>query len=269
MSKLYLAGTYTRSYVIKEAMNLFLAGHAPWRDNGIYDQTIIDNKPYILESFYSIKDDKNWILKMRPYFKDFLLDSGAFTFMNDLKKEQPNWDQYIEQYAEFINENKIELFFELDIDAVIGIKKVEQLRTKLEQLTNKQAIPVWHKSRGLDYWKKMCSEYNYVAIGGIVTNEIKRSEYDVFLPLLKIARERNCKVHGLGFTNIKGLKKYKFYSVDSTAWLYGNRGGYLYQFNNGDMKQIKPDGKKLKGKAGALHNFIEWVKFAKYAERHL
>ena len=167
---------------------------------------------------------------MRPLFKDFLLDSGAFTYLNG-SKGKVNWEKYIEEYAVFINKHKIDLFIELDIDSVIGLNEVERLRYKLENITNKKCIPVWHKSRGLDYWKKMCKEYEYVAIGGIVTKEIKPAEYDVFLPLLKIAKENNCKVHGLGFTNMKGLEKYKFYSVDSTAWLYGNRGGFLYRFN--------------------------------------
>ena len=39
---------------------------------------------------------------------------------------------------------------------------------------------VWHKSRGKDYWLKMIKEYDYVAIGGIVTKEIKPSEYKYF-----------------------------------------------------------------------------------------
>lgn len=87
--------------------------------------------------------------------------------------------------------------------------------------------------------------------------------------LLKIAKENNCKVHGLGFTNLEGLKKYKFYSVDSTAWLYGNRGGFLYLFNGHSMDKIQPNGMRLKGRKAAIHNFSEWLKFSNYAENNL
>lgn len=243
--KIYLAGTYSRPFVISE------------------------QRPYILESFYYIKNENEGILKMRPLFKDFLLDSGAFSFLNNIKKGSPNWDSYIVEYANFINKHNINLFFELDIDPIIGLKNVELLREKLEKLTNKKSIPVWHKSRGLQYWKQMCKDYDYVAIGGIVTKEITKKNYTIFNVLLKIAKENNCKVHGLGFTNMEGIKKYKFYSVDSTAWLYGNRGGFLYMFNGKGINKIQPKGMRLKGREAAIHNFNEWVKFSQYAEQCL
>ena len=157
-----------------------------------------------------------------------------------------------------------------DIDPIVGLKEVERLRDLLERIAEKKCIPVWHKSRGLEYWKQMVKEYDYVAIGGLVTQEIKRTEYDVFIPLLKIAKENNCKVHGLGFTNLKGMVKYKFYSVDSTSWLSGNKFGSIYFFNGKTMCKIKaPEGKRLKANKAALHNFTEWVKFSKYAEQNL
>ena len=261
---IYLAGCYSRQFVIDEAMKLYLAGI----QGKAKDFVLKNTRPYILESFFYIREQNQWILEMRPFFKDFLLDSGAFTYLNGAKGNV-NWDQYIEEYGAFINKHNIDLFIELDIDSVIGLNEVERLRYKLENITNKKCIPVWHKSRGLDYWKKMCKEYNYVAIGGIVTNEIKSNQYDIFYPLLKIAKENNCKVHGLGFTNMKGLEKYKFYSVDSTAWLYGNRGGFLYKFNGKGLDKLQPKGLRLKGREGAIHNFSEWVKFANYAENNL
>ncbi len=263
--KLYLAGTYSRPFVIEESMKLYLAGI----QGKTKDFVINKQKPYILESFYYIREQNDWILKMRPFFKEFLLDSGAFSFLNNIKKGSPDWEQYIHEYAEFINKHNIDLFFELDIDPIIGLKNVEILREKLEKLTNKKCIPVWHKSRGLEYWKKMCKEYDYIAIGGLVTKEIEKKDYGIFNALLKIAKENNCKVHGLGFTNMEGMKNYKFYSVDSTAWLYGNRGGFLYMFNGKGIDKIQPKGMRLKGKEAAIHNFNEWTKFSEYAEHNL
>ncbi len=202
--------------------------------------------------------------------KNHILDSGAFTYLNGKKTGNIDWDKYINEYANFINQYKIDLFFELDIDPIIGLKEVEKLRVKLETLTNKQCIPVWHKSRGLDYWKKMVKEYKYVAIGGIVTKEIKRNQYDIFSLLLKIAKNNNCKVHALGFTNLKNLKKYKFYSVDSTSWIYGNKLGYVDRFVRGKLERIdKPMGTRLVANKVLIHNFKEWVKFQKYADENL
>lgn len=127
-------------------MKIFIAGINASK----YLGETLNQIPYILESFYYIQE---WQLPLIKNAKMFLLDSGAFTFMNSQKDKEINWDVYIERYAKFINDNNIEYFFELDIDVVVGLKEVERLRNKLEKLTNKKCIPVWHKSRGLDYWK--------------------------------------------------------------------------------------------------------------------
>jgi hypothetical protein len=116
----------------------------------------------------------------------------------------------------------------------------------------------------------MAREYKYVAIGGIVTREIKQHEHGIFTNLINIAKEHGTKVHGLGYTNLKGLEKYKFDSVDSTSWLYGNRSGEVFKFNGKTIVSItKPPGTRLNARDVAINNFTEWVKFQKYAEKNL
>jgi hypothetical protein len=66
------------------------------------------------------------------------------------------------------------------------------------------------------------------------------------------------------------MEKYKFYSVDSTSWLSGNKFGAVYLFNGKTMKkQLKKPGQRVKTKEVAKHNFKEWVKFSQYAENNL
>ena len=218
-----------------------------------------------LESFFYITEkDKTLIHK----YKDFLLDSGAFTFMNNAKGNI-NWDEYIENYASFINQYNVESFFELDIDSIVGLKEVERLRYKLEKLTNKQCIPVWHKSRGKDYWLRMIKDYDYVSIGGIVTKEIKPSEYRFFPWFLNEAKKQDCKVHALGFTSLKGLERYSFYSVDSTTWLSGSRFGEIHSFDGRTIERNRAkEGYRAKSNKASRHNFYEWIKFCKYAEHN-
>jgi hypothetical protein len=271
-----MAGVASRAYVVTENkdLDIYLAGAGAGNNSGQHKTGEAKklfynyNKIYVLESFYYLKD---W---MYPYILNhwnFMLDSGAYTFLENAKKgNNIDWDSYILKYADIINKLNIEHFLELDIDNVVGLKEVERLRDKLEQATNKKCIPVWHKKRGLDYYKKMCKDYPYVAIGGIVSGEISSKDYPVFTNLLNIAKETKTKVHGLGFTNLIGLTKYPFYSVDSTAWIYGNRAGFLYKFNGETLDKYPiPKGNRLKSKDAAIHNFIEWIKFQKYAEANL
>lgn len=221
---------------------------------------------YILESFYYIQD---WQMPIIKECKMFLLDSGAFTFMNNFKGEI-NWKEYVDRYADFIIKNDIKYFFELDIDPIIGYEKVKELTKYLESKVGRKCIPVWHKNRGLEEWRRLTKEYDYVAIGGIVTKEIKPQEYRYFKPMLEIAKKNNCKVHGLGFTNLKLLSKYHFYSVDSTSWKSGGRFGQIYLFKNNKLIQISYKNKRISNyKEADKFNLIEWTKFQKYADTHL
>jgi len=267
--KIYLAGSYSRRHhIFEDCLKVFLAGTKPWAADGIYDDVVKIHKPYILESYFELSKGQNdYFQKTRHFFGDFLLDSGAFTFMSGTVKGS-NWNQYARDYANYIKTNGVKNYFELDLDSLMSLDKVEGLRKLIEDITGIPSIPVWHKSRGLDYWFRMCEDYKYIAIGGIVSGEIKRNQYDVFHKLISIADKHKAKVHGLGFTNITGVKKYKFYSVDSTGWLFGNRGGFLYKFNGQDFDKIYMKDKRMKGKEAAAHNFTEWVKFSQYMERH-
>lgn len=248
-------------------MRLFLAGVAPWRSEGEYDPIIRKHHPYILESYYYCDEDTERLL---PFFGDFLLDSGAYTFMVNTKMSI-DWDDYIKKYAGFIRRNNIKKYFELDIDNVVGYTEVLRLRSKLEDLVGWQSIPVWHKARGMKEYVKTCEEYDYIAIGGIVAKEIRPEHYSAFPQLIKEAHKRGSKVHGLGFTNLNWLPRCHFDSVDSTAWTTGNRFGFIYQFDGKTMKKIDaPEGMRLKApRQTALINYVEWIKFQKYAETHL
>lgn len=283
--KVFLAGTGSRKWVFTETiegikkndMELFLAGvttagnlkHLK-AENG-YEKTIAEHKPYVLESFFYADEDTERLI---PYFGDFLLDSGAFTFMQG-KGGAVDWDDYIRQYADFINRNRIDKYFELDIDSVVGYEKVKEIRRKLEGLTGKQSIPVWHKSRGKDEYINHCKEYPYVAIGGLVDGakkgEYARQFWKYFPWFINTAHENGSKIHALGFTSLEGIERYHFDSVDSTAWTTGNRFGYIYYFDGKTIrKKEKPRGHKLGDtRAVALNNYTEWIKFQKYADKHL
>ena len=225
----------------------------------------------ILQSFYYADDFTSNVII--PNCKRFLLDGGAFTFMQQSKVGKVNWDEYVEKYAAFINANNVELFFELDIDSIVGYERVKQLRTKLETLTGRQSIPVWHFERGKDEWLRLCEEYSYVAIGGLVSGggEYARKHRKYFPWFIQTAHERGAKVHALGFTALADLSKYHFDSVDSTAWVSGNRFGAVYVFDGKTLQRhTRKEGTRIRShKALAKHNFLEWVKFQKYAEVNL
>jgi len=84
---------------------------------------------------------------------------------------------------------------------------------------------------------------------------------------LNEAHKRGTKVHVLGYTPTDGLMGSGIDSVDSTAWLYGNRGRFVYRWDGKDMHKIDvPAGKRMKSREVARHNFMEWVKMSEALE---
>lgn len=186
----------------------------------------INKYKYNLMSFYYIQNKREIAETIRDKTELVIIDSGAHSFQ---KGKQVNWEEYTKKYAEFIKEfdrNNVVGYFEMDVDNIIGYDKVLELRKILEEVSNK-IIPVWHKNRGIEEYKKMCKDYanKVIAITGFKNEDIKDEQYMMFL---KYAKKYNCKVHCLGMTRKKVLDKVPFDYVDSSSWkqqsIYGMIG---------------------------------------------
>ena len=228
---------------------------------------------FALESFISMND---WYVDLIPQFRGFLLDSGAFTYMNGKKTDGVDWESYADRYADFIKAHGIRRYFELDIDAIVGLKNVERLRNRIEARSGVPSIPVWHLQRGKQYFLDMCKDYDYVAIGGLVAKKTAVSMDKYFPWFINKAHENGAQIHGLGFTKLEGLKLYHFDSVDSTTWNVGAKYGQVCIYNQGTIKKTASieKGKKarrLKLTAKEINqvNFEAWLQFARYAENNL
>ena len=191
---------------------------------------------YNLMSYYYIKNKSELAELIRDNSEEILIDSGAHSFQ---KGKKVDWEEYTKKYAEFIKQfdrPNVVGYFEMDVDNIIGYDKVLELRKILENVSNK-IIPVWHKNRGIEEFKKMCQDYSerVIAITGFKNEDIKDEQYLMFL---KYAKKYNCKVHCLGMTRKKVLDKVPFDYVDSSSWkqsgIYGRidgRGKVSKQFS--------------------------------------
>ncbi len=215
---------------------------------------------FVLESFAYWRDEQN--IFFNPPYK-LLVDSGAFTYMANTKKTV-DFDEYTRRYADFLCQHDARYYFEMDVDSVIGLAKVEKLRQLLEDRTRKKSIPVWHLARGMDYFRQMCNDYDYVAIGGIAFNNKEARAVRKALPMLvNYANSKGVKVHALGYTptsleSLRGL-----YSADSSSWLSGSRFATVYKFNGKKLITTKPPpGKRLKDYLTLdTYNLKEWTKY--------
>ena len=139
---------------------------------------------YILCSFYYLKDDIFQEIKRKSDL--LIIDSGAHSFQ---KGKKVDWVEYTKKYADWIEKNdspQIVGYFEMDVDNLIGYKKVLELRKILESKSDK-IIPVWHKNRGIEDFKKMCRDYSgkVIAITGFKNEDIKDEQYLMFMKYAK------------------------------------------------------------------------------------
>lgn len=249
-------------------MRIYLASLlAGMRQNDLQKLIEAGKPKYLLNTFYEGEDACKKVLNIVGS-DNFLLDSGAFSFMSGAKCNQDSLEKYCDNYIDFIKRHKISQYFEMDVDTIFGLPYVEYLRRRIEKETNVPCIPVWHKGRGIEYWKQMCKKYDYVAIGGLVFH-VKQQEWPLIKKMVDYAYDRGVKVHGLGFTKTKLLHEWKWYSVDSSSWKMSAIRGNNKQFFNGryiDQKQIKSDKFKIDQRLLAMYNGIEWCKYQRYMD---
>lgn len=222
---------------------------------------------YILQTFYDMrKYDRVDCENIMSCCKGFILDSGAFTFMNSGKKV--HWKTYVDEYIEFVNQYDVKQFVELDLYTLqdVGIEKTLKIRRYIEHNTKKQTIPVFHACMGLSMYRDMCKEYDYIAIGASgLTEECRWVKNDKLVyQMVKIANSYGTKVHGLGYTRLSNINNTKipFYSVDSSAWI-GSRFNTRYDIVRGSIVSTNAtaEGERLKDyKQLDEHNLKVWRK---------
>ena len=246
-------------------MEVYLAGTSGLKER----PDLVAKSLYTLESFVYIKP---WQMPLLLHSKGFILDSGAFTFMSQTTR--CDLYAYARKYAEFIREYGISSFIELDVESVTGWDEYLRINDVIREITLKEPIPVFHKTRGLNWWKEQTKQHERVAYGGVAisSGRNKKIDFSVMPEFIKIAHKNGAKVHGLGFTQTKKFNEIKFDSVDSTTWTIAGRLGAMCFFNGSRMTQFHSTerGKKMiNAKELLYYNFNQWLKFQQYAEVHL
>lgn len=210
-------------------MKIFASGFEGLKSEGVYFSEYCLEKSIplrnILMSYYYARNHMGNAIRIRDNSDLVLIDSGAHSFQFGKKV---SFDEYTQEYARFIREydkKNVVGYFEMDIENIIGYKKVLELRETLEQVSDK-IIPVWHPIRGVDDYVDMCKRYSgkIVAVGGFKNTDIRDEQYLMFL---KTAKKYGCKVHCLGMTRNEVLDKVPFDYTDSSTWLQATNFGHM------------------------------------------
>jgi hypothetical protein len=155
------------------------------------------------------------------------LDSGAYSAF--AKKTKIDLNHYIDFIKN--NDKYIEIYANLD---VIGNAAATLKNQKIMEKAGLRPLPVFHVGSDVSYLKYYIRNYDYVAIGGVVS---KLFDKKTIISLLDQYFSRyicdkdgtpKIKTHGFGITNIKFIMRYPWFSVDSTSWVIGARTGIIF-----------------------------------------
>ncbi|MEQ3307333.1 hypothetical protein AAA294_07535 [Fusobacterium varium] len=240
---------------------------------------------YILASFFYLKKLKEKEIEAffsyidSKHCKQFILDSGAFTYLAGNKKNEDyilnNTDLYIRDYAEFIKKYNIKNYIELDLDRLLGYEKVKEIRKKLETAVGYKSMPVFHNlHRNKKDLDEILAEYDYICISNF-NGQKGTSILKHIKAIVDYANKKNVKVHGLALTGKSYTKEVKFYSVDSSSWRSGMRYASIPKFDYKENKITHINvAKKYRMKSGkevrellTEYSMREWKKYQLFLDR--
>lgn len=164
---------------------------------------------------------------------DIFLDSGAFSAFT----QGVNID--IQEYIDFIKTHEEHLTVYANLDVIGSAEGTWKNQRRMEK-AGLMPLPCFHYGEDPKWLKMYLSRgYDYIALGGMVpisTQDLKIWLDDIWKNYLTDDEGMPIiKVHGFGLTSNSLMRRYPWWSVDSTSWVMTGRMGGVYvpKFKNG------------------------------------
>ena len=199
----------------------------------------------VLINYYDFRNTFHNLLEhLKQYDFDILLDSGAYpAYTRGVKIDVKEYANFLKKYGEYF-----EGYFNLD-----DIESFDKTWDNQDYLESERLkpIPVYHYGEPIETLKIISRQYEFIGIGGMVP--ISKQKLDNWLQFVffnKDGQEKlpGIKFHGLGLTTYDLMKKYPFYSVDSSKWLNAKRFG----------KHINKNGQQIRVKDARIEQPVKW-----------
>jgi hypothetical protein len=225
---LYLAAVFTNNYRPTQARFGKLTD---------VEQSIVTNIPNILESYHYVGSQR-FVDTMREQGAKVFLDSGAFS------AHSLGVHINIDDYCNYIKRN-IDILRVEDgavmasvLDGIGDALKTYQHQLYMESQGAKP-LPCFHFGEDARYLDYYVQNYSYITIGGLVGKSPKDAE--VWLDrmwdnhMLDGSGKAKLKVHAFGMTSPDLMKRYPWYSVDSSSWIQAASFGSIFTSEFGSI----------------------------------
>ncbi len=212
--QLYNAGIYTSNFNLKGKV------YSKLDDTEKYMRRC---NQHFLESYHYIHRDSQ-VKKIRAEGVKVFLDSGAFSaFTQGVEID-------IGKYCDYIHANEDIILFPSVLDAIGDADGTWRNQDEMER-RGTRPLPCYHYGEPTEILDYYVSRYEYITIGGMVPI----STPQLFTWLDRIWEEHltnsdgtpKVKVHGFGLTSLPLMKRYPWYSVDSSTWVQWAANGMI------------------------------------------
>lgn len=202
-----------------------------------------------LMSYQYIQNKHLNVSKYEEMGVKFFIDSGAYTYMSDIKYQDykvEDWEKQIVQYLNWAKKHKNMIFAiaNLDLENILGTKIIREWNEKyFEPFMVETEIPVcfiWHPIDTDEGWNRYCQRYPYVGMSW-VSDDGTDLDFNFGQSMLRVAEKYGSVVHGMGMTRTSLLTKLSFYTSDSTTWLVGLQYGEINYWTGQKMSRLKKD----------------------------
>lgn len=219
--RLYLAGLYTSNFDL--GGTVFKKLTDPEKEARVGVQHYLESYHYIYR--------ESAIRKIRQDEKRVFLDSGAFSaYTKGVQVDLPGYCEYIKKNADIIEV----------VDGVLCASVLDGIGDPLLTYQNQMAmeslgvkpLPCFHYGEDERYLEYYIANYDYVTIGGMVpisTPQLIHWLDRIWERHLTDGSGRpRVKVHGFGLTTMSLMKRYPWFSVDSSTWVQNAANGMIF-----------------------------------------
>lgn len=174
--------------------------------------------PYnILASYHYFKNKIEVLKKSIDLRHDLFIDSGAFSAANSGKEIN------IDDYCAFLKEVNAVNYASLDV-----LGNAEETMKNYKYMVEKHSlkpIPTFHMGSPITALREILAlNPSYIALGGLVFSPGIENHCDEVWSVI-LSEAKGLRVHGFGLTNIELMKRYPWYSVDSSSFKSCKRFG--------------------------------------------
>lgn len=239
--KLYLAGFYASNFNLEG--NVFKKLDEREKEARLSIEHNLESYHYIYR--------QSAVDKLRQDKKQVFLDSGAFSaFTKGAQVDVKAYCEYIHRNIDIIENVEGSLCASV-LDGIGDPLKTYQNQTIMEGY-GVRPLPCFHYGEDERYLEHYIANYEYITLGGMVP--ISTPQLIHWLDrlwerhLCDASGNPRVKVHGFGLTSLPLMKRYPWYSVDSSTWVMWSANGMLLVPGVGQVNvSSKSSSRKIEG----------------------